>query len=97
MTLDSDTREYVDTVEADEVGHVEVFSEGDSYVGVPVDGDEQYSLRTKRGQRDVFVARLDDGEEITLSPTDDGFFRSTQPIPRFVRRLAGLKSRADRD
>ncbi|MEZ3142601.1 hypothetical protein [Halobaculum sp. MBLA0143] len=97
MSLNSDAREYVDTFEADEVGHVEVFSEGDSYVGVPVDGDEQYSLRLKRGQRDVFVTQLDGGREITLRPVDDGFFRSAQPVPRFVRRLAGLESRSDRD
>ena len=38
MSLGSHDREYVDTFESDEVGHVEVFAGEDGYVGEAVDG-----------------------------------------------------------
>lgn len=97
MRLGSHDREYVDTFESDEVGHVEVFAGEDGYVGEAVDGDERYTLSMKTGEHNTFVADLGCGKEVTLRPVDDGFFRNTQPIPRFIRRLAGLESHADRD
>lgn len=91
VSPDSHHREYVDRFESDEVGQVEVYSGENGYVGVSVNGDEQYPLVTKQGNKRIFVTHPDCDEQITLYPVDDGFFKSAQPIPRFIRRLVGLE------